>query len=234
MEFFNDVVLVPITTELGYNLDQHVNVPSTCFKGTDGETLAADYFAATYKFKTDVSARCSVSTSAPQRLSGDTTRKDTTTYVPLSPVADAWVTSTQKWTMYFAESVQAGAGMISIKETSGSKAETLIQNFTAANSWVKFKGVGKIELSAAAFGYQNGREYVLSLGSGAFMDSHSNLAAAAYTTSNTKYAVKVSTNFDGGYSGGYQQMGGSQRRGAAMLPSTSLRMTVLFGRSRMR
>lgn len=199
IEFFNDVVLVPITTELGHNKEQHVNIPSTCFKGTDGETLAADYFATTYKFTTDVSERCSVSTAAPQRLSGDSTRKDTDTYVPLDPVVNSWVTrypEGKTWTLYFSEAVQAGEGLIRIKETSGRQAETLVTEFTASKSWVKFKGAGKIELSRDAFGGKNGREYSLELRTGVFKDTHGNLAAASFTSTSHAYKVKVSTSFD--------------------------------------
>ena len=57
--------------------------------------------------------------SPPLRLSGmkpSPIRQDT--HVPLKPARDAWVTQSQKWTLWFADAVQAGEGQITIKETS--------------------------------------------------------------------------------------------------------------------
>jgi len=205
LEFFDKVVLVPITTELTYGKDQHVNIPSACFKNTGGEMLAANYFADTYKFKTDVSARCSMTKTPPVRLSGSKPTVTAGQTVPLDPVKDAWVTSSKKWTLYFSEAVQAGEGQITIKDRSGRVDETLLTNFSASNSFVSYKGVGKIEISASAFAYKNGREYTLQLGDGAFKDSHNNFVLKDFVSS--AYKVKVATKFNAAVNGGYTAAG---------------------------
>jgi methionine-rich copper-binding protein CopC len=112
MEVVSKYAVVPVTTEIQTASKQIVQVPSNCFRNSGFESISANYVA--FDFTTITKGASSILTN--DKISpGFMTAASN----PSQPADQAWVTTSQDFTLYFSEMVQAGTGSWTVTAQSG-------------------------------------------------------------------------------------------------------------------
>jgi len=173
------------STELGSNTQYKIAVPSACFKNVGGETLSADVSTFTFTSITKGTAATTYDITQPSHISLNF----------LTPQDDAWVTSTEKFVMYFDEAVQMGDSPITIMQ------EGTASTVHDSSPTVEFDAAipGKVTVKSTT-AFVAGHGYKLKFNTGAFQDVAQNCmkdlsTAVKSGTYMVKVTAKSSTSF---------------------------------------
>jgi hypothetical protein len=206
VDFNGKYIFVPVSTELKKASDYSVSVPSTCFKSTGGEMLAADkangWGSSTFKTLGKPTGGTYITND---RVGPQLYEQPHASASPVSPYDAAWVTKDTSFVLYFREAVQAGEAAVTFTKTvpvgtlsatsSGGMTTTSTHESitTSAASSAKIaydsKFPGKMTITPAEF--ELGAEYTMSIGTAAFKDAAGNFNPAS--TLSVTYNVYVST-----------------------------------------
>jgi hypothetical protein len=208
LSFFGRVMVIPVTMMLDAKTMHSVTVPSTCVRkaakkpGQPYSLLAYD--DATYNFETQPTGSCG---GLPERISGIKPSNQPGMVLPLEPARGAWVTHADtKYSLYFSEAMQAARGFITVKERTGSQAETIRDVFRADDQQrVQFDSIykGRAHIGHTSW-FKPGAQYTLTLGVGALADRAQNHLLAQFEDANLNseqgpYRIQMSTSFVSNY-----------------------------------
>jgi hypothetical protein len=199
--------VVPILTEIQSAQVLKLTIPSTCFKSSSSEAfgLQTNYLTVyeDFDFTTITKGATATDYYANDCLQPGLLIKTDLAGTPIQPADKAWVGTTDAFTLYFTETLQAATGSVSITKTGGLSQGTIE---TIAASSVSYAGQstipGKIKVTHKAFA--SSAEYTLSYGTATFKDLSGNMNFASNTAADrtnlgmgtaasAKYTVKVST-----------------------------------------
>jgi hypothetical protein len=196
-KWFNKVVLVPISKSGGLKggTFMKATVPSNCFKAYRASSTTDVWMNAdsTFSFTTEATDICTNTNGGTPILV--TEKSVGGSSIPYSPANGAWLSSpgSTKFELYFSESLTAGEGLVSVSETTGSRALSTIDYWSGTDSKVSFDDgsiKGKVEIKKGSDWFKPGAKYGLTLAASAFKDALNN-PTGAYFAGN--YHVKVST-----------------------------------------